>query len=253
MSTPHSSGPGLPSTGPRPGPSTDPHGGAPAAGAVPPPGCPAHAADATPLYGPEASADPLGLYERMRAEHGAIAPVLLEGGVPAWLLLGYDETLQIARNPRRFARDPRLWRDWREGRIPGDSPLAPVLAWRPDCISQDGPEHRRLRGAVKDSLERFDRRAVRRAVHRRAHQLADAFAAAGQAELVGQFALSLPMMVLTDLYGLPEEEGPARSRPAGSSSAARGRRWRPTGTPTGSWGGWSPPNTWRPAPTWPPG
>ncbi|MFP8941290.1 cytochrome P450 [Streptomyces fenghuangensis] len=208
MSTPPFPGPDLPSAGPRPGPSAAAaHGGTPAAGAAPPPGCPAHAAGAAPLYGPEASADPMGLYERLRAEHGAIAPVLLEGGVPAWLLLGYDEILQVARNPRRFARDTRLWRDWREGRIPDDSPLAPVLAWRPDCISQDGREHRRLRGAVKDSLERFDRRAIRRAVHRRAHQLVDAFAGAGRAELVGQFALSLPMMVLTDLYGLPEEEG----------------------------------------------
>ncbi|WP_336621620.1 cytochrome P450 [Streptomyces sp. DH37] len=202
---------------PEPGPprAAFPRTAFPAGGAAPPPGCPAHGAGApppgrtgaTPLYGPEASADPMGLYERLRAEHGAIAPVLLEGGVPAWLLLGYDEILQVARNPRRFARDTRLWRDREEGRIPDDSPLAPVLGWRPDCISQDGHEHQRLRGAVKDSLERFDRRAIRRAVHRRAHQLVDDFAGAGQAELVGQFALPLPMMVLTDLYGLPEEEG----------------------------------------------
>lgn len=190
------------------------HGPAGGAGA-PPPGCPAHGgrplppefADATPLYGPEAAADPAGLYERMRERHGAIAPVLLEGGVPAWLLLGYDEILQVARNPRRFTRDTRHWRDCREGRIPGDSPLMPVLGWRPDCISQDGGEHQRLRGAVKDSLERFDRRAIRRAIHRRAHRLVDAFAGAGRAELVGQFAQVLPMTVLTDLYGLPEAEG----------------------------------------------
>lgn len=191
-----------------------PRGGRPAGatgGTAPPPGCPAHAMEfdgATPLYGPEATNDPMGLYERLRAEHGAIAPVLLEGDVPAWLLLGYDEILQVARNPRRFARDPRHWRDWQEGRIPEDTPVAPVLAWRPDCISQDGREHQRLRGAVKESLERFDRRAIRRHVHRHSHLLTDDFAGAGQAELVGQFAEQLPMLVLTDLFGLPESEGP---------------------------------------------
>ncbi|HZG05632.1 MAG TPA: cytochrome P450 [Streptomyces sp.] len=184
------------------------------AGATPPPGCPAHVPDrakgpggATRLYGPVASADPMGLYERLRAEHGPVAPVLLEGDVPAWLVLGYDEILQIARNPRRFTRDARHWRDWQEKRIPEDSPLLPVLAWRPDCISQDGREHKRLRGAVKDSLERFDRRAIRRHVHRRAHQLVDDFAGAGRAELLGQFAQLLPMLVLTDLFGLPDAEG----------------------------------------------
>lgn len=191
--------------------------------ATPPPGCPAHvpahASSRAPsgpdrgpggvvrLYGPTATTDPTGVYERLRAEHGAIAPVLLEGDVPAWLVLGYDEILRIARNPRRFARDTRHWRDRAEGRVPDDSPLMPVLAWRPDCISQDGHEHKRLRGAVKDSLESFDRRAIRRHVHRRSHQLVDGFAGAGHVELVGRFAELLPMMVLTDLFGLPDEEG----------------------------------------------
>ncbi|MEE1939946.1 cytochrome P450 [Streptomyces sp. TRM 70361] len=193
----------------------------PAVPSAAPPGCPAHQAGpgvrgvrggahdgAVRLYGPAASADPMGTYERLRTQHGPIAPVLLEGDVPAWLVLGYDETLQVARNPRRFTRDSRLWRDWREGRVAEDSPVLPMLVWHPDCRSQDGREHQRLRGAVKESLERFDRRAVRRAIHRLAHLLVDDFAGAGHAELLSRFAQQLPMLVLTHLFGLPEEEGP---------------------------------------------
>ncbi|MBL1066663.1 cytochrome P450 [Streptomyces sp. 7-21] len=176
---------------------------------APPPGCPVHGTGGVPrLYGPHVTADPAGVYDRLRAEHGAVAPVLLEGDVPAWLVLGYREILHVARNPHRFRRDGRTWREWREGRVRQDSPVAPVLAWGPDCTHQDGAAHQRLRRALNESLERFDRRGMRRHVIYVAHKLADGFCRSGQAELLGQFAQQLPMLVLTNLFGLPEEEGP---------------------------------------------
>ncbi|MBT2403195.1 MULTISPECIES: cytochrome P450 [unclassified Streptomyces] len=171
--------------------------------AAPPPGCPAHR-----LYGPEAEADPTGLYEKLRAEHGAVAPVLVQGDLPAWLVLGHRENLDVARTPSRFSRDPRRWRDMQEGNVPPDHPLTPVAAWQPVCNFQDGPEHERLRGAVTESLERFDRRGVRRYVTRFANQLIDAFAETGRADLVRDFAEPLPMLVMTQLVGMPDSYGP---------------------------------------------
>ncbi len=160
-------------------------GAVPALGAVPPPGCPAHAmgtgqpgtgtGTVRRLYGPEAEADPRGLYEKLRAEHGAVAPVLVEGDLPAWLVLGYQENLDVARTPSRFSRDSRQWRDLLEGRVAPTNPLAPIATWQPMCTFMDGEEHQRLRQAVTDGLARFDRRGVRRHVTRYANQLIDAF------------------------------------------------------------------------------
>ena len=178
---------------------------------VPPPGCPAHAlgADAVRrLYGPEAEADPMGLYEKLRAEHGTVAPVLVHGDLPAWLVLGHRENLDVVRTPSRFSRDSRRWRDMQEGRVGATHPLAPIAAWQPLCNFVDGEEHERLRGAVTDGLGRFDRRGVRRHVTRFANQLIDDFTGSGQAELVSQFAEHLPMLVMTQLLGMPEEFGP---------------------------------------------
>lgn len=175
------------------------------AGAMPPPGCPAHGT--ARLYGQEA-ADPVSLYGKLREQHGAVAPVLIEGDVPAWLVLGYRENMDAARNPGRFSRDSRLWRDWNDGKVKPDSPLIPMVGWRPDCVSQDGEAHRRLRAAVNDSLARFDKRGVRRHIQRYADQLIDGFAAEGAAELVSGYADQLPMRVLTHLFGMPEETGP---------------------------------------------
>lgn len=181
---------------------------------TPPPGCPAHggadggADGPVRFYGPAAEADPVGLYEELRKRHGAVAPVLLDGDLPAWLVLGYRENLEVSRAPKRFSRDSRIWRDLVEGRVPADSPLLPMVSWRPDCLSADGVEHQRLRGAVNDSLNRFDRRGIRRHIHRIANRLIDGFVGDGRAELLSQYAQHVPMLVLTHLLGLPEEAGP---------------------------------------------
>ncbi|MGW7367283.1 cytochrome P450 [Streptomyces sp. NPDC054841] len=194
---------------------------------TPPPGCPAHALGPDGLrrlYGPEADADPMGLYEKLRAEHGSVAPVLVHGDLPAWLVLGHRENLDVTRTPSRFSRDPRRWRAMQEGQVPPDHPLTPIAAWQPVCNFADGAEHERLRGAVTDSLERFDRRGMRRYVTRFAGQLIDSFAEAGRADLVAGFAEPLPMLVMTQLVGMPDSYGPrlveaARDMIRGSETA----------------------------------
>jgi cytochrome P450 len=174
-----------------------------------PRGCPvAHGgADLARLYGPEAATDPLGIYERLRKEHGSVAPVLLEGDIPAWLVLGYRDNRRVLDNPRQFSRDARIWRDWLDGRVEETSPLVPMLAWRPDCVSQDGEPHRRLRGAVTDGLQAASARGIRRHATHFANKQIDAFAGAGQADLVADYAEYLPMLVLTRILGLAEAEG----------------------------------------------
>ncbi|GGX90933.1 cytochrome P450 [Streptomyces fructofermentans] len=174
-----------------------------------PRGCPvAHGGDApTRLYGPEAAVDPLGIYARLRKEHGPVAPVLLEGDIPAWLVLGYRENRRVLDNPRQFSRDSRIWRDWKEGRVESTSPLVPMLGWRPDCVSQDGEPHRRLRGAVTDNLQAVSSRGIRRHITHFAHKEIDAFAGRGSADLVAEYSEYLPMLVLTRVFGLTETEG----------------------------------------------
>lgn len=174
-----------------------------------PRGCPvAHgSAGPTRLYGPEAATDPLGIYERLRKEHGSVAPVLLDGDIPAWLVLGYRESRRVLDNPRQFARDGRIWRDWREGRIAENSPLVPMLAWRPDCVSQDGEAHRRLRGAVSDGLHAAAGRGIRRHATHFANKLIDGFVDDGRADLVAEYADLLPMLVISRILGLAEAEG----------------------------------------------
>ncbi|WP_424888768.1 cytochrome P450 [Streptomyces sp. XH2] len=179
--------------------------------AGPPPQCPAHATGPggiTRLFGPEAEADPMGLYERLRQKHGQVAPVLLHDDVPAWLVLGYRENLDVARTPSRFSRDSRRWIEAREGRVAPTHPLAPITTWQPICVFADGRQHERWRGAVNDSIARFDKRGIRRHVTQFSNQLVDRFCASGRADLVHEFAEQLPMMAMTQLLGMPEAYSP---------------------------------------------
>ncbi|MFJ9813220.1 cytochrome P450 [Streptomyces sp. NPDC101158] len=182
-------------------------------GLLPPPGCPAHAGGgpggAVRLFGPAAETDPMGLYEDLRAAHGPVAPVLLDGDVRAWLVLGYLENRDVATRSTQFSRDPRVWHGWSSGEIdPATSPLMPMIGWRPDCVCADGEEHQRLRSAVTASLDQFDHRGLRRQINRFAHQLIDSFCESGEAELVGTFTEHLPMLTLTHLLGMSDEETP---------------------------------------------
>ncbi|MFJ9848523.1 cytochrome P450 [Streptomyces sp. NPDC101150] len=178
---------------------------------APPPGCPAHGSSTETVYrlhDAGIQADLVGTYEKLRAEYGPVAPVLVHGDLPAWLVLGHRENLEILRTPSVYSRDSRHWRDMAEGRVPADHPLAPVTTWQPLCVFVDGEEHKRLRGAVTDSLGRFESRGIRRHVTRFTDQLVDEFAATGRADLVSQFAAQLPLRVITQLFGMPEEYGP---------------------------------------------
>src|SRR3954447_21292741 len=85
--------------------------------------------DAVPLYGPRYQENPAELYRELRRTHGPVVPVLLEGDVFAWLVMGYRELHQLLNDPQLFARDSRIWNQW--DRIPPDWPLMPVIAYQP--------------------------------------------------------------------------------------------------------------------------
>lgn len=161
------------------------------------------------LFSPEAVADPMAVYEGLRVEHGPVAPVLVADDLPAWLVLGYRENLEVARTPARFTRDSRVWNLFRDGEVPADSPLLPMTEWKPMIRFAEGAEHRRLRGAINDSLARLNRRGIRRHGTQFAGELADRFSGAGETDLVTQFAQHLPMLVLARLFGMPDQAGPS--------------------------------------------
>ncbi len=166
------------------------------------------ASGAVPLYGQGLDGDGLPeLYERLRREHGPVAPVSLAPGVDVWLVLGYRELLEMCRNERDFSHDPRLWNLPGTGRLAAESPLMAFVGWRPAVLFSDGAEHRRHRAAVTDALGRTDGHELRRTVRAAAEELITAFIPRGEADLLAHFAQKMPLEVIRHLLGVDGRTG----------------------------------------------
>ncbi|RPE46433.1 cytochrome P450 [Streptomyces sp. Ag109_O5-1] len=163
--------------------------------------------DAVPLGGPRFQTEPARLYREMRRDHGAVTPVVLDGDVPAWLVVGYRELHQVTGDPVLFSRDSDLWNQW--DMIPDDWPLLPMIGRKqPSILYTVGERHRERAGMISDALEAIDPFELRGHAERFADELIDGLCTAGEADLIGQYAMLLPVRVLARLYGFSDEDGP---------------------------------------------
>ncbi|MFJ9561256.1 cytochrome P450 [Streptomyces fuscichromogenes] len=163
--------------------------------------------DAVPLGGPRFQTEPARLYREMRRDHGAVTPIVLDGDVPAWLIVGYRELHQVTGDPVLFSRDSDLWNQW--DMIPDDWPLLPMIGRKqPSILYTVGERHRERAGMISDALEAVDPFELRGHAERFADELIDGLCTSGEADLIGQYAMLLPVRVLARLYGFSDEEGP---------------------------------------------
>jgi cytochrome P450 len=157
-----------------------------------------------PLYGPQFQRKSADLYAEMRHAHGPVAPVLLDGGVPAWLVLGYREVQYVVSSPEVFGRDSRRWNAW--DRVPPDWPLLPLIGYQPTMMFAEGAEHQRRAEALDGALADVDQFALRAQAQQVADRLIDTFAGAGEADLIAQYADRMPLPVVARMIGVPDAE-----------------------------------------------
>ncbi|MFE7316763.1 cytochrome P450 [Streptomyces sp. NPDC057555] len=191
-------------------PGAAPSPSCPEQAAVPPPGCPAHAAPqqapAAPdahapvrLYGPDFAADPHGVYARLR-QYGTLAPVEIAPEVPALLVTDYRAALELLNDDATWSRDSRAWMQT----VPPDSPILPMLGWRPNVFFSDGPAHVRYRDVIVDSFRLVEPHELRARVHHAADTLIQRFGDRGEADLIADYARLIPLLMFNTLFGLPD-------------------------------------------------
>ncbi|MFJ8545371.1 cytochrome P450 [Streptomyces sp. NPDC093586] len=168
---------------------------------------PAPIPGAVRFSGPLLQDDPARVYRELRREHGNVVPLLLDGDAPAWLVLGYRELHQITGDPVLFSRDSDLWNQWEN--IPDDWPLLPMIGRKqPSILYTVGERHRQRAAMLVNALEAVDASELRGYAEKFADELIDGICAKGSADLIGEFAMLLPVRVLARLYGFSDEEGP---------------------------------------------
>jgi len=148
------------------------------------------------LADPRFKANPYPFYARLRAE----APVY-RVKLPFWgavcLVTRYDDVLQVIK-------DERFANDW--------SPRMPWLLLRfarpltRGMLNRDPPDHTRLRNLVQKAFTSRLVERLRERVQKVCDELLDTAAARGQMDVVGGFALPLPITIIGELLGVSEQD-----------------------------------------------
>jgi cytochrome P450 len=159
------------------------------------------AAPPTRLDTDEFVADPHGAFTRMRAEAAAV-PVVITGGIHAWLITRYDAARQ-ALTDERMAKGIEHWRAFGASEVPLTGDVA--VAARRNILSSDPPDHTRLRSVLASAFTPRRVEALRPWISQIVDDLLDGVAAKGSADLVSEFALPIPLTVICELFGIPAD------------------------------------------------
>ncbi|MCI3277296.1 cytochrome P450 family protein [Streptomyces cylindrosporus] len=140
---------------------------------------------------------PYDVYRRLR-DTAPVHRIAGPDGTPAWLVTRYDDV-------RAALADPRLSLDKRHataGTYKGFS-LPPALD--ANLLNMDPPDHTRIRRLVGRAFTPRRIEQLRAPIRRTADRLLDALGPHGTADLVASYAAPLPITVICDLLGIPDE------------------------------------------------
>lgn len=145
--------------------------------------------------------NPYQFYDRLRAQ-GPVQQVRTSSrGHHTWVITGYEQA-------RAALADPRLSRDTRRfGYLFGDRRDIPP-ALRTNMLATDPPDHTRLRRLAAQGFTASTVNRLRPRIQKVTDQLLDALAPQGTADLINDFAVPLPVTIICELLGVPEDDRP---------------------------------------------
>ena len=147
-------------------------------------------------FAPETLADPYPLYARLRAE----APVQ-KSPTGAWLVLGYDAALAILRDHAHFSVE-----HGKHAISYGAGPTTIERGLENVMLFKDPPDHTRLRSLVNKAFTPRVVESLRTRIHEIVDSLIERVADRGEMDVIADFAYPLPVTVIAELLGIPEED-----------------------------------------------
>ncbi len=142
---------------------------------------------------PAAKSNSYPAYAHLRASQPVHCVTLPSGG-RRWLITRYDDA-------QRALCDPRLVKTRPFDDLPDE-----VRSLTKSMISSDPPDHTRLRALVRKAFSPRLVERLRPRVQQITDQLLEAIAPAGWMDLIDDYAFPLPIMVITELLGVPSAD-----------------------------------------------
>ncbi|WP_433518958.1 cytochrome P450 family protein [Nonomuraea sp. CA-143628] len=136
-----------------------------------------------------------------------MVPIELPGKVKAWAVTSYDMVNEVLSNDDTlFSKNARNCPALHDGTIPPDWPLRQVIEGD-HLLTKDGADHRRLRGLINRAFTPARVQGLADRVQEMTDELLDRLPDDGEAvDLVRHFTEPLPINVICELFGVPEEE-----------------------------------------------
>jgi cytochrome P450 len=156
--------------------------------------------DPPPLFSPEFQRDPYPTYRRCLA-----GPPLqpMEGRPGIWLLFGYDECAKLMRDDRLSSTRPAtaLVAATGDALKEFDDLVRHMQRW---LLLRDAPRHSELRKLMNPGFTPLVTARLKSSVDAIVDRLLDGMRGAETIDLIKDFAYPLPVRVICDLLGVPE-------------------------------------------------
>lgn len=144
---------------------------------------------------------------RLRDTAGPVVRVELPGEVGAWIVSSFETVEYVLTNDGTlFSKNPRNFPALNDGTIPPDWPIRQVISGD-HLLVKDGADHRRLRGLVNRAFTPGRVQAMEPRIRQITDELLDRMDGRdGVVDLVRAFSEPLPIAVICELFGVPEDE-----------------------------------------------
>lgn len=153
-----------------------------------------------PFYGAQLE-DPYPFYERARREE----PVFFSSLLKMWYVTRYDDIVTVLSDPLRFSSADAV-------SVPLDytpetrHAMATSFLSRSSLTNNDPPSHTVMRRLVSKAFTTRQVADLEAGVRAIANDLIDRFVSRGHAELIREFCFPLPMRVILNVLGAPEDD-----------------------------------------------
>jgi cytochrome P450 len=171
---------------------------------------------------PKVMQNPYPYYERLRAED----PVHFDEGIHTWLVTRHDDILAAARNTEVFSDEMRVSKAIRspfQAEVNEYMQREGFLLLDPaDSFKLDGELHTRRRKLVAHAFTGPSVAAMEARVAEIVRDKAELFLGRAEADLVREYAMPIPILVICDALGLPMDHVDEISRGADAMVAQIG-------------------------------
>jgi cytochrome P450 len=150
-------------------------------------------------FDPRLRTNPYEVYRELREE----APVYWSPMMQVWLLTRYDDVLETLKDHRRYSSERTRATNPLVQQLESYRLSSGPLGTTPTMLSIDPPDHTRMRSLVNKAFTPRQVERVRPHMQEIADELLDALPEPGRMDVVADFAVPFPIIVIAEMLGIP--------------------------------------------------